>query len=260
MELEVSGGSSGSISTSDRVLAAKVISLARSEVNNGDRSGRKYIQKYNSFAGTSFSLSDPWCAMFVCYIMRAAGVDTTSFPNIAGCTTMMNYFAKQGRWVEASSGYLPNPGDVVLFEQNDNRDDGPDHVGIVDYANGSILRTYEGNELAACTYSLNGGKVQGYCIPNYNTSLARNYMGSTISSGSDTGSAHMVGEEVSKAIKIESNFLKFDGEYTPEQIQKALTNLYDNAPSVIKNRRDRLKKIVKNSEKLIQNTAIFERE
>lgn len=49
--------------------------------------------------------------------------------------------------------------------------------------------------------------------------------------------------------EVRDEFIKFDGEYSVGEIQKALSQAYDNAPEVVKKRRSRLKKIIENSSK-----------
>lgn len=63
---------------------------------------------------------------------------------------MVSWLQQDGRWHDASSGYIPQPGDIVVFHKNNN----PSHVGIVvsvetTIVNGetrvTALHTIEGN-------------------------------------------------------------------------------------------------------------------
>lgn len=97
--------------------------------------------------GPSYSegADEPWCANFVSWVMREAGVALAN-PNsgwwrIPGVYTLQEYYEAAGRF--APPGYVPAPGDVVLY--------GPEsslglHANVVVAVDGATLVTVGGNE------------------------------------------------------------------------------------------------------------------
>ena len=55
-------------------------------------------------------------------------------PTECGCGAMINLYKKIGRW-EENDAYIPSPGDVVMYDWQDNgvgdNTGAADHVGIV---------------------------------------------------------------------------------------------------------------------------------
>jgi hypothetical protein len=90
-----------------------------------------------------------WCAAFVTYCTRAAGLIVPDQPSGFWATMALveawKYWAKQnGTWHNPKT-MNPNRGDIVCFEWNDG-DAQLDHIGIVrSYSGGSTLETSEGN-------------------------------------------------------------------------------------------------------------------
>lgn len=156
--------------------AKEVLALAAGEV--GTTSGRKYVKFYNELTGIGLPLDCSWCACFVTWCMRKAGVPESSVCNYKGCVTGVDWFKKQGRFKSRQSGYSPKPGDVIFFEwspgnEGTSRDDGSDHTGIVEKVSGGTVHTIEGNggDYYSCcrrTYSLSSSVIEGYGVPLYN--------------------------------------------------------------------------------------------
>lgn len=150
-----------------------VVNLAKQEVGTigGAASGDdKYIKYYNSITGTTFDVSStPWCAIFVTYIMRHAGVPTTVCPNYAGCTNFRDTFLiPKGYWKTRSS-YTPKPGDIIMFNWKGSTSK-LDHTGIVESVSGGKVYTIEGNSTAGTkqsavrrrSYALTSKYIIGY--------------------------------------------------------------------------------------------------
>lgn len=154
--------------------AKRVLELAANEL--GTVGGEKYIKYFNQIEGTTVPYSSAWCASFVTYIMRSAGVPTDSVPNYKSCTVGSAWFAARGRFKTPASGYTPQPGDIIMFEWNPENngtayDDGDDHTGIVERVALGRVYTIEGNSDNKCkrnNYSLNSKYISGYCMPLYN--------------------------------------------------------------------------------------------
>lgn len=150
-----------------------IVNLARAELGTvgGAASGDdKYIKYYNSITGTTFSVSStPWCAIFVTYIMRHAGVPTSICPNYAGCTNFRDTFLiPKGFWKPRAS-YTPKPGDIIMFNWKGSSAK-LDHTGLVEKVSGGKVYTIEGNSTAGTnqsavrnkSYSLTSKYIIGY--------------------------------------------------------------------------------------------------
>lgn len=154
--------------------AAKVLEVARGEI--GTSSGGKYIDYYNQITGLALPRGAAWCASWVTWVMRHAGVPVDSVLNYKGCATASEWFAARGRFMPRSSGYVPKPGDIIMYEWNPQNegtayDDGDDHTGIVEKFENGIVHTIEGNNGGTCRrdwWSLGNPCISGYCVPLYN--------------------------------------------------------------------------------------------
>ena len=102
----------------------------------------------------------PWCAIFVSYCFKAgAGYTLAAGFHGAGCAprgcayvpTVEAWLRATGEWVGRSE---PRPGDIAIY----NWDGGPpDHIGIVESADGDSFTAVEGNTSDAD--DLSGGEV-----------------------------------------------------------------------------------------------------
>lgn len=154
--------------------AARVLEVARGEI--GTAGGDKYIDYYNQITGIGLPHGVAWCAAWVTWVMRHAGVPEDSVLNYKGCATASEWFGARGRFMPRSSGYVPKPGDIIMYEWNPQNegtayDDGDDHTGIVEKAENGIVHTIEGNNGGACRrdwWSLGNPCISGYCVPLYN--------------------------------------------------------------------------------------------
>lgn len=154
--------------------AARVLEVARGEL--GATSGDKYIKYYNELTGIGLPYGVAWCAAWVTWVMRHAGVPEDSVLNYKGCTTASTWFAKNGRFMPRAGGYIPRPGDIIMYEwnpedENTSRDDGDDHTGIVERVENGKVYTIEGNNGGMCRrdwWGLSNDKISGYCLPLYN--------------------------------------------------------------------------------------------
>lgn len=100
--------------------------------------------------GTFYSegVKEPWCADFVSWIMREAGMPLSN-PNsghwrIPGVYTLQEYYESQGRFEPVESGYRPVTGDVVLY---DNSSWVGQHTNVVVAVDGDTATTVGGNEM-----------------------------------------------------------------------------------------------------------------
>ncbi|MDE6041481.1 MAG: peptidoglycan-binding protein [Muribaculaceae bacterium] len=122
-----------------------IVSTAAKYVGTKEPNGDdQFIKAYNKSVGTNFNMQTAWCAMFVTFCARMAGVPTTVIPNFASCTVSRDSFWKpKNRWRLRTSGYTPKPGDLIFFDWD--LDGGPNHVGLVKSVTASQVTTIEGN-------------------------------------------------------------------------------------------------------------------
>lgn len=110
---------------------------------------KKYIDKYNELANTSFGYGTSWCAIFVTYCCDKAGlIEDGSFAPMASCVSIMNYYIEKGLYHNISDDdYTPKPGDLAIH---------PGHVGIIVEVNDNEIVVISGNSsntVGRSTYS-----------------------------------------------------------------------------------------------------------
>jgi hypothetical protein len=109
-----------------------------------------------------------WCATFVSWCANECGyIDAGIIPRFAACQSQgIPWFKDRGLWQD-SGGYVPAPGDIIFFDWGG--DGGSDHVGIVEYVEGEVVHTVEGNTsnfVARLSYRLDSLSVIGYGYAN----------------------------------------------------------------------------------------------
>ena len=157
----------------------KVLSVANNEVGyKGSSSYSKYGEWYGYQGG--------WCTSFALWCFNEAGNELgvqmykKIVPSGGNCNSMISWYKNKGRYHTRSSGYTPKKGDLVFFDWSGNGSS--QHVGLVDYIDGSTVYTIEGNcsgKVKARKYTKTGSKpynnisaIMGYGNPDY-SSLAK---------------------------------------------------------------------------------------
>ncbi len=158
-----------------------IVNIAINEANtNGGYLGSS--NKYNNWNGLS------WCAYFVVWCARQAGIDSDIIPDNYSCSSIKRWYEDRGMWHYSAyydGNYTPRAGDLVIYDWNYNPDDG-DHIGIVTGISGGCINTVEGNtsgngyssgnlRYRESYLSLNNGQIIGYCSPNYNEPVVLDY-------------------------------------------------------------------------------------
>ena len=148
---------------------------------NGETAGSGNFVEYNYFNGAVDQYGNgkktygyPWCASFVTWCARMAGIPDGTLTSSVNCAYWVNWFRSNGRYYERSTGYVPQKGDLIFF-----RDAGSPklstHVGIVRYTCGGIVYTIEGNQnqqVSLVAYALNDPYIIGYGVPAYQENAA----------------------------------------------------------------------------------------
>ncbi|KAA8888129.1 CHAP domain-containing protein [Nocardia colli] len=114
---------------------AKIVAVTAQEFRSPG-SGGKYAE----------GVSEPWCADFVSWVMREAGVPLAN-PNsgswrIPGVYTLQEYYASAGRFAPIG-GYQPRTGDVLMY---DSTSPFGQHTNIVLKSGAGTVTTIGGNE------------------------------------------------------------------------------------------------------------------
>ncbi len=145
-----------------------LLAIARTQLGYGesptdfivDENGQqKGYTRYGRWYGSEYA---DWCAMYVSFCLHYAGVPKSAFPQEAGCGSWVNALRSRGLY-RAPGEYAPKSGDLVFFDWQQNGQ--PDHVGIVEKADGSGLTVIEGNTgngVQRDSYRLTDGTICGF--------------------------------------------------------------------------------------------------
>lgn len=172
----------------------KVVQLVNSWVgkNEADGSYKEIIDIYNSYSGTfprgtKMQYDWAWCAATWSALAIKLGY-TNIMPIEISCYYIIEAAKKMGCWVE-NDGYVPKPGDAVLYDWEDSGSGDnqgvPDHIGTVTYVNESsgYFTVAEGNYDNAVkkrTVSINGRFIRGFIVPKYSDDKVVNESGTTV--------------------------------------------------------------------------------
>ena len=172
--------------------AEKVVKIALNEVGK-NAGGDKFWSWYG------FKSRVSWCACFVSWVLDQAGVPCLDLrplisaagsaeeaeaiktaaqdPDVVGiiskgCVQILEFFQQAGRRIGDEPA---QPGDIVLYEWDEGAGDGVDHVGIVEYVDGTdpdtqILHMIEGNwgnQVCRTKYRYRDKRVYAICRPRY---------------------------------------------------------------------------------------------
>ncbi len=135
--------------------------------------GRNFVEynrvfgKLDNGEGNGVSYGYAWCASFVSWCLRQAGVSESVAPTEVSCSRMTNWFEENKAYHPRSDEYTPLPGDIVMFHYGNNI---ANHVGFVIGVENETVYTIEGNSgdaVGVHRYPLYDGSILGYCVPAY---------------------------------------------------------------------------------------------
>lgn len=135
--------------------AADIVSVALGEPD-GTPSGGDY-NKYNNYSGQA------WCAYFVVWCARQAGVGDGVIPSIYGCANLVSWYRNKGLWHDYS--YTPQAGDLIFYSSSNGGSAA--HVGLVTGVSGGYVHTKEGNTNNGKVGSFSNRKVGSNGFPSY---------------------------------------------------------------------------------------------
>ncbi|MDD6046640.1 MAG: fibro-slime domain-containing protein [bacterium] len=152
-------------------------------IDEEDGTTQKGYTRYGAWYGSPYS---DWCAMYVSFCLRYAGVPEEKYPISAGCVSWIETLSQEpynlyrpARFVNADGDeetYVPTVGDVIFFSYDQNGIS--DHVGIVaelipaTESTPAQIKTIEGNtsnRVRYETYELESPVILGYgLLPEQN--------------------------------------------------------------------------------------------
>jgi len=115
----------GAIASPLAPLRQRILSIADSQIGYRSDPPGTYCNKYSAYwhSGTvdcgNGNTDEEWCADFAAWVWEQAGAEVT-YDYIAGdlnssSASFYEWGLAHGTWHPASSGYRPQPGDVVIF-------------------------------------------------------------------------------------------------------------------------------------------------
>lgn len=152
------------------------------DMGGGNLDGHKNFAEYNRMygkldngEGNGMSYGYSWCASFVSWCLRQARVPTSTAPTFVSCSRAVKDFRSKGIFKEASSGYVPQAGDIIFFVSPEDAARGyiSSHVGLVIGTDSGYIYTIEGNtdNYMVCqkSYAFDNEKLVGFAVPDYKT-------------------------------------------------------------------------------------------
>ena len=126
----------GASGTGARIVAAAAGEVGQAEQPPGSNDSPRIAQYRAATAGSPGP--GPWCGYFVSWACKQAGVPLMDHGQGSGSVDAIYAWAQQsGRAHATGSGYVPKPGDLIVFNQ---------HIGIVENVlPGGKIQTIEGN-------------------------------------------------------------------------------------------------------------------
>lgn len=132
-----------------------IVSIALSQI--GNVGGKPYWSWYG------FESRVEWCACFISWCANESGQLNISIPKFSRVEDGIKWFKDNGKWKDKS--YVPSSGDIIFFDWQ--KDNDPDHVGIVEKVENGYVYTVEGNSNDECKqkqYSTNSKAICGFGI------------------------------------------------------------------------------------------------
>jgi len=147
------------------------------EMNGANTKGTRNFVEYNRMygkldngEGNGMSYGYSWCAAFVSWCLRHAGVPEEDAVTEVSCRRMTDWYRERGAFHPRESGYTPKPGDIIMFHDGDGV---AHHVGLVLGVSRGRVHVIDGNgrenDVSTHVYHHNSRAILGYCVPDYET-------------------------------------------------------------------------------------------
>lgn len=164
----------------EKELREKFVNKAIEHIGSNEGSSKhKYIiDTYNKIvplpAGYKVKYTDHWCATYVSAMASLCGL-LDIIPAECSCDRQIALAKKMGIWEENDS-YVPQAGDIILYDWQDNgigdNKGNSDHVGIVVSISNGKIKVIEGNiknTVGYRTIDVNGKYIRGYICPKFDS-------------------------------------------------------------------------------------------
>ena len=146
-----------------------------SDFGGGNWGGTGNYVEYNygnkSVYSNGGTYSYAWCASFVTWCARQAGISTSTVMNSVSCDNFVSKFKSRSQYKTRSSGYKPVAGDLIFFLSSGSNRTYASHVGIVVGTDKTNVYTIEGNTTRGFvnykSYPLSSTYIVGYAVPSY---------------------------------------------------------------------------------------------
>ena len=172
-----------------------IVAVAETQVGykEGTLEGTKFINDNYTKYGVWYEnnvqkggyIRGAWCAMFVSWCAKEAGIPSETVYYHAYCPYGVTWYKERGLFHDSldkgGAPYTPQRGDIIYFKEARG---GASHVGLVRYTEGDTVYTVEGNtdsmdkELGKSGgaylkyYKLDSTKLLGFATPNYTDSYS----------------------------------------------------------------------------------------
>ena len=177
---------------------------------SGTSQGSSNQTEYGKWYGLP---GQPWCAMFISWCARQAGIPTSTIKNSALAANDCFGTTYHSR----SSGYTPKPGDLIIFGSSGSNSG--EHIAIVVKVENGYVYTVEGNSsnrVEQCSYRLTDTYINGY---------------GSYSSGSNTSSytSPSVSQNVPEVVNVLKNHIGFKATLAENRKIDAFANIGDSS-------------------------------
>lgn len=149
--------------------AKDIVGIAKTQIGQGEYeryySSKKQRDIVRTVYGDYFGYDYEWCAVFVCWCARKAGIDKNIIPysTFADPNKFKGKYYKRGK-------VTPKTGDIIFFGNKT-------HVGLVTSSKDGYVYTIEGNTackqdngyVATHKFRLSDSWIMGYVRPSYKT-------------------------------------------------------------------------------------------
>lgn len=136
-----------------------LVKVAKLEVGNSD--GSRYWKWFG------FNRKVEWSAIFISWIADQSNyINQGRIPKLGNIIDMVNWYKQNNKYKTTTEDYIPKVGDLIFFDWKGTKT-GKDHVGIVEYSDGNIIQTIEGNSgdtVKRNTYDINNQSISGYGV------------------------------------------------------------------------------------------------
>lgn len=107
-------------------IADDIVAAARAEIGFHETNINKFTTWYYGKETSAY-----WCTIFVSWCADQAGALETAVPKRAACLSMKNWFEARNEFYPADSDYVPQKGDIIFLNTENDGTDEIHHTEIV---------------------------------------------------------------------------------------------------------------------------------